>query len=405
MTVDFVNENPLDLCDGDSDDDSDDFSQMEVDTVTSRNNSNAFLTEKPIVKNESLFYAMKLPLLIGAMWGLLPLRDLEGKSAEITWKSWANCRTLVSLQIILLVGCFTMFIGIDFIIEVSQSTGNSIGSIAGKLSGVWFYTAGLFVYLFALLRSKQAAEFFRLWKRISQRIRTTVSESGKLKRELNIICLTVLASATGENILFHVYSMRTGIVSRGLELTFWNFLEDYYNSNQYIKRFFSYDPVITVLMFVVNKMALFAWNFGDIILMMISWSLYTRFRAINSFVEQYLSWDLPIPYTKQGMIPWHKVRRNYMRTVRLLDEADKIFYPLIWVSYSTNIFFVCNQLYIGIRNADIKTTVERIYLVWSFLHLSLRTLAVNLFAARINESSQDLSRLLQFCPPNEYDPE
>ena len=98
--------------------------------------------------------------------------------------------------------------------------------IAGKLSGVWFYACGLFVHVFCLIRSYKTSKYFRLWGRTSREISSTIVEYTKLRLDLNCMCAIVIVSCLGENTLFHVYSMRTGILMKitGKETWFLKFL-------------------------------------------------------------------------------------------------------------------------------------------------------------------------------------
>ena len=83
-------------------------------------------------------------------------------------------------------------------------------AIAGKLSGVWFYADGLFVHAFLLMSSSRSALFFRMWTKVTKEVRGTAVEYPRLHFKLNLICIIVIVSCVGENILYHVFSMRTG---------------------------------------------------------------------------------------------------------------------------------------------------------------------------------------------------
>jgi hypothetical protein len=85
-------------------------------------------------------------------------------------------------------------------------------------------------------------------------------------------------------------------------LTFDEVLKDYYDSNQYISNFFNYNSVITLIFLFVNKLATYAWNFGDIFLMVISRALYARYASLNNFLESLMVPDGSVCLIKKGKL-------------------------------------------------------------------------------------------------------
>jgi hypothetical protein len=89
-----------------------------------------------------------------------------------------------------------------------------IRDLVGTAAGVWFYAAGMAVYLFFLLRSQQLTAYFEIWRRSSERVRGTMAADTMLSRDLNWISLLVLGSCFGENFMFHFYSMSPAQLER-----------------------------------------------------------------------------------------------------------------------------------------------------------------------------------------------
>jgi hypothetical protein len=50
-----------------------------------------------------------------------------------------------------------------------------------------------------------------------------------------------------------------------------------------------------------------------------------------------------------------------------------------------------------------RWTISKVYVAWSLIHLIIRTIGVNLMAAKINEHAHRISKILQHCHPQEYD--
>lgn len=123
------------------------------------------------------------------------------------------------------------------------------------------------------------------------------------------------------------------------------FLIDYYNSNQYIFPFFNYTPVLTIALLATNKIATFAWNFGDLLLILVSRALYGKFKALNRYVEGRAETQGSLPLIRKGILSWRTIRSNFLLITELLHLSNRLLSPLVWLSFTTDIFFICRQVW------------------------------------------------------------
>ncbi|CAL8122973.1 unnamed protein product [Orchesella dallaii] len=352
---------------------------------------------------EDLSVTLRVPLLLGAFVGLIPIQGIRQNGNQSF--SWLHYRTLISTAVVGVLLMNTVFIAHNFILKVASGK-NHAGEMILTFSGVWFYSAGTLVYIFFLLRSKRLCEYFKFWTETSIAVSSCMIPERRVRKDVKLITTFVLLDCLGENILYHFHAMKLEQREKMSALSFSDFLRDYYDSNQYIFPFFSYNAIVSLALLVTNKLATYAWNFGDIILILISRALYGRYLCLNTFLEQQYEPHGCILLIKKGSVSWRSIRKNFLRLTELLEEANGIFSPLVWLSYTTDIFFVCRQLYEGLASKSTAgKAVDKIYMVWSLIHLIVRTLGVNLMAAKINEEAHRMSKVLQHCHPDEYDEE
>ncbi|OXA56316.1 Gustatory receptor for sugar taste 64a [Folsomia candida] len=355
---------------------------------------------------DDLYAVLRMPIIIGACFGLIPIRGLREECFHPDKQvfGWKHIRTLITIIVTFLIFLNTFFITHSFFIGIISKQNNSAGSLVLSFSGVWFYTAGTLVYAFFLLRSKRLCAYFGHWVKVSEQICDTLQPDWNICRDVNLICILVLLDCLAENTLFHFHAMRPQQRGRMGSLTFEEVLRDYYNSNQYIFPFFNYSPAVTLGLLFTNKLATYAWNFGDIFLMIFSRALYARYASLNSFIESLMVPDGSVCLIKKGTVSWANVRRNFLLITKLLEEGNQLLSPLIWLSYITDIFFVCRQLYEGLApSANDRYPINKVYMAWSLFHLIIRTIGVNWMAAKICESAHKISKILQHCYPEEYD--
>jgi len=65
-------------------------------------------------------------------------------------------------------------------------------------------------------------------------------------------------------------------------------LHEYYDFNGYMYAFFSYHPLISFALLILNKLTLYAWNFSDLFLILLSRALHGRFRGLNAYLRNHL---------------------------------------------------------------------------------------------------------------------
>lgn len=97
-----------------------------------------------------------------------------------------------------------------------------------------------------------------------------------------------------------------------------------------------YSKWITACLLFINLALTFAWNYMDIFIMLISIGLSTRFQQINLRLSR-LSCD-PAPAVLL------EIRQHYVLLCELLEMVDENLAPIIMLSCTNNLYFICFQL-------------------------------------------------------------
>ncbi|XP_055326856.1 gustatory receptor for sugar taste 64f-like [Sitodiplosis mosellana] len=120
--------------------------------------------------------------------------------------------------------------------------------------------------------------------------------------------------------------------------------------------------------------------------MVISIGLSTQFRLFNSELRQTVGQHMSTEY-------WVYRREQYRRLRYLVNIVDRRISHIIFVSFSNNIFTICQQLFSSLRS---RATVYRLIYFWySLLFLLMRAFLVSFTAAGINDESTKPIRILR----------
>nr|CAI5818949.1 unnamed protein product [Callosobruchus analis] len=121
---------------------------------------------------------------------------------------------------------------------------------------------------------------------------------------------------------------------------------------------------------VVNLTSTFVWLFSNVILILISVELTSKFDQI---VEK-------IKFNKiADKIFWRNIREDYQKVCSLCMLVEEHISPLILISYMHDIFFLCMQLYNSLRERT--EVIETVYFFYSFGFIVMRLLSLTLYGA------------------------
>jgi gustatory receptor len=91
---------------------------------------------------------------------------------------------------------------------------------------------------------------------------------------------------------------------------------------------------------VANVLSTVTWNYTDLFIILISSSLAARFAQINTRLL-----NNKVMYEKF----WKEIREDYSKLAHLTQVVDKHLAALVAISFVSNAFFICVQLYNSLK--------------------------------------------------------
>ncbi|CAG4921035.1 unnamed protein product [Colias eurytheme] len=167
----------------------------------------------------------------------------------------------------------------------------------------------------------------------------------------------------------------------------------------------------TILYEIFDFQASFVWNFTDVITMCASMYLSSHFRDLNGYIEK---------ETKRGSPNWAQIRIHYSYLVKLVNVVDSKLCYLILLSYFSNVYYICNQMFFATNRfvtlADsackqeaiirtINSKAYKIYYLYSFFFLLHRFFMMSTFAVNVNIEALKPLKALRDVPSEEYNVE
>ncbi|XP_045761141.1 gustatory receptor for sugar taste 64f-like [Maniola jurtina] len=165
----------------------------------------------------------------------------------------------------------------------------------------------------------------------------------------------------------------------------------------------SYSHWKAVLFEVANIQSTFLWNFTDAMTMCVSLYLTSYFRVLNKLIEH---------QQRLKITRWEEIRSYYSDLVQLVQVVDSKMCYLILLSFFTNVFFICNQVFSLLNNnypdfmdchhQNFKVVEYYIYYCYSSIFLFVRATMTSLMAANLHTVATEPFYILQHVPASDY---
>ncbi|CAH1643210.1 unnamed protein product [Spodoptera littoralis] len=102
-------------------------------------------------------------------------------------------------------------------------------------------------------------------------------------------------------------------------------------------------------------------------------------------------------------IPWSILRVHYSNLVKLVKEIDDNISSLILLSFFTDLFYICLQLFNSLQ--ALSSPFYLLYYLYSFVFLVLRALMLSLFASNVHCAALEPVYSVYDVPSSVYDNE
>ncbi|CAH3979706.1 unnamed protein product [Pieris brassicae] len=168
-----------------------------------------------------------------------------------------------------------------------------------------------------------------------------------------------------------------------------------------------YYKMIAPPVLFVSNVATILWNFQDILIVLISMGLTSRYRRLNMCVATVCSeLNKERKWSKDNEILqvylWRKIREAYVKQALLVRKINSAFGLILLFSNFFSFYFICLQLFLGITQGFTGDVFQKMYSLVSLAWICVRTCCVVLAAADIYENSKRALPYLYTCRAQFY---
>ncbi|KAJ8735038.1 hypothetical protein PYW08_014288 [Mythimna loreyi] len=350
--------------------------------VQVRHQGHVAVPEKEKPRCTTFQLAMKVTLTVGQYFGLCPVQGIHANDASklrFKYLSWRCVFTYLSMT-----GQFTL--AFVLMLSLFRETSSTVDT-----------ATSLIFYSLAFTTTTLFLRIAKKWPKLSMLISKVESVDPtadlKLPRNCNICCIGVLSLAIIEHILSDLQGISLTLDCEPGSPVYETFMKRGFT---WLFIYFPYNTFYGILFQYINLQCAFNWNFTDVFVICMSMYLTSRLNQVNQRIIAAKDKNSPSSF-------WRTMREDYNRSVHLVRQVDKIIGSVVFISFASNLFFVCSQL-LHTLAGGIKAThkcrpdsnedhrllggyAHSIYFVFSFVFLVFRSLAVSLIAAKVHAAS------------------
>nr|WCF43324.1 gustatory receptor GR12 [Spodoptera frugiperda] len=281
-----------------------------------------------------------------------------------------------------------------------------------SISNIVFYVTSLITNIL-LLKLAQQWPYLMTKAVETERGLTELTLDHKVAGRSSVLAYLVMALAMVEHILctsFNIKFVMYCLQEAGVTT---NVMENYVvHRMPYIFNYIPYSFFSAIFFEYLCLQSTFLWSFNDVIITCFSIYITAYFKTLNVVIATNVKKD------KDG-IPWSILRVHYSNLVKLVKEIDDHISSLILLSFFTDLFYICLQLFNSLHrnhvsfkycdetqtNQALSSPFYLLYYLYSFVFLVLRALMLSLFASNVHCAALEPVYSVYDVPSSVYDNE
>lgn len=223
--------------------------------------------------------------------------------------------------------------------------------------------------------------------------------SNKIKRnfalKIHVLGFIVIVLALLDHYIYFISAVeKTEIAIKHCEegqRDFWKIL--YVNERQVLFTILPYRSWQIPFLEWYEVVKTMCWTYSEVFVSAVAITLATRFEQLTNRLRIYEKRHLTDSF-------WHETRCHYNILSNLVLKADKILSPFILVYCFSNLFFICQKIFIQFERD--KHPWERYYSFYSSVLLICRTIGMLYFSASVNEKSRETLSVMREVPQRSF---
>ncbi|KAF7988046.1 hypothetical protein HCN44_007540 [Aphidius gifuensis] len=271
-------------------------------------------------------------------------------------------------------------------------------NIIGLISANVFFGNAIMSLILFLRFSPKWIKLLKKWEEMENILNSFDVNNQDIRSKINNISIIFTIIAVLEHCLYGInHTVNTGFP--GYISGLYNFFISTYNIDAEKFSFTNFNStfIISIFLWIIDNFATVIWNFTDLFIILVATGLAERYKHLNESV-------MNSRCNRFDATNWHQCRKKYALLSHLVKETDNFLSPLILLSFSTNLYFICIQLFNGIFvTAD--RNLDYVYYFMSFILILGRIFAITLSAARIHNQSKIILPKIYCCPSSSFNRE
>ncbi|XP_045450118.1 gustatory receptor for sugar taste 64a-like [Melitaea cinxia] len=275
-------------------------------------------------------------------------------------------------------------------------------SVTARLGGTMFYSAALLCLIQCWWLSRSWSELSKYWASIEWTLNVQyVPRDANIKKRMYTVVIGVSALAIVE----HLVAMSSTIdFSCEISTCFRKYV---LKSHGFMILEHEYSTWIGLPVFLMSLIATVHWNLRDLIIVLTSMGLCSRYQRLNQCVKTVITKNNKIDKLNKDaeflrMYLWRKIREAYVKQAMLVRKVDSSLGSLILLSAFFNFYFICLQLFLRITPGGSAFSLNQIYHTVSLAWVCLRTCYTVIAAADVNKCSKMALPYLYECHTQYY---
>ncbi|CAL8110756.1 unnamed protein product [Orchesella dallaii] len=254
-----------------------------------------------------------------------------------------------------------------------------------QIASAQFYGIGAIIYIVLHWRESNLTKIFEKWRKLP----VDIPDVGLRKFSI-LVPGFIMTSAILENICFHFRMFPVFDPPPDINNLTWGAFQVYYDRHHTNwSLLVPFHPILGTLLILANKFALYAWNYADLLVVVLCRALAFRFAALYRQVED-------------GNVPWTILWKRYAQLMEILNLLEAFLSPSVLLCFYINLYATCMQLHSWMTPESNLYFLHTIYLLWSFVHLLVRVFLVMYHASRVQNLVEYYFTLVQNCPLQFY---
>lgn len=316
------------------------------DQYKSTNDPAAFSDITSTSNPKNVYYALRPIVFVGTLLGFMPLSNTHSTDLTKLKFQWLSLKIAVT-TILLAATVSSAGLSIYHYANTYSTDDWDIESVVVRPRETMYYLSASLFLIILVNVSRHLPTTLLEWDETAARLVKYLDLSPvPLNTDLHlkvsnavILAVFFMTLSLTEHILHDINV--SGLMCGNFTI----FTECYYKkANDYYAIIMPYSPQLSIAVLIFNKVTNLVWNYPDLLVALVSQALKKNFQVITRYLEHNTKYNKRIHDKELSLL-----RQDHLALCDIVKNFDDIISPAILLSYATNIYYICVQVFHAIR--------------------------------------------------------